>query len=128
MQTIPTLKRLFAAGTLAALVACGTPDVEPTDTTTQSAEDCDKEDLAKREDDCGRYVNGVWTPWSWVSQGRRTPPRGWTSAHEPRPSATSVPQPVRTTGVTAPKPASSANTPRQTTTKKTTVGTTRRSK
>ncbi|MGC4886744.1 hypothetical protein [Micromonospora sp. DT227] len=124
MQTIPTLKRLIAAGTLAALVACGTPDPQPAAPPAQ-AEDCDAEDLAKREDDCGRYVNGVFVPWSWVSRGQRTPPRGWTKASELRTATTAAPRSTRTSGATVPR----TNTaPAQPKPKKPASGGTRRSK
>lgn len=126
MQTIPTLKRLVAAGALAALVACGTPDVQPADPPAQ-VEDCDAEDLAKREDDCGRYIDGVFVPWSWVSQGRRTPPRGWTKASEPRTTATAAPRPTRI-DATKPKTNAANTAPARPKPKAPAAGGTRRSK
>ena len=76
----------LAAGT--ALVACGSPD----DDTVEVAEyeDCDAEDKAKREDDCGYWQKGtqyfvgaqpdstwIFIYYSWVLQGLTRPPAGW---------------------------------------------------
>jgi hypothetical protein len=90
-----TLVALVTAATIplgATLVACGN-NPEDEYATTTVAEDCDVEDQANREDDCGYWtkngenrvgarpnVTWLWVWYAWVVTGRTSaPPAGWTA-------------------------------------------------
>lgn len=100
-------RRPLAALVLAAVVlsvpltAC---DAAPRPQPPPAVEDCDAEDWAAREDDCGYWDDGRFVPWSWVTPGvGGTPPTGWAPT-APRARARPVTPPRRGPDTVRPAP------------------------
>lgn len=91
-----------AVATLAALLlsGCARPDAADPAPAPEVA-DCDAGDLAKQETpDCGFVHNGRFVRWSWVTQGRTTPPAGWRAAPEKAAAQKPTAKPTRKPGAT----------------------------
>lgn len=65
-------------------------------------EDCDREDLAKREAECGYYSDGAFVLYPWVKPG--------VGGHPPKGSHPVPPAGRKPTPDTKPKPASTTRT------------------
>ena len=111
-----TLRNSLAGAALAALLALSACANGPTDT-GYSGEDCDADDIAEMDEDCGYWdASGAFVYWYWVgSYGGYRPP-GWTpdyppGSHRTRP-ANARPS-VKPTTQSRPRNAPPASVPRK---------------
>lgn len=102
------------------------------DSDDEDKPDCDAEDKARRETpDCGFVHAGQFHWWSWVADGKKSAPAGWTPGREmaavkgpgpvkvapakPRPAASKPPVAAPPAALATTRPAPAAGTTRATT-------------